>query len=42
MTTRDTMELKEDAVKAQYAAALALISGFDHAPRLTRAMLIWL
>ena len=38
MTTRDTMELKEDAVKAQYAAALALISGFDHAPGLTRAM----
>ena len=38
MSTRDTMELKEDAIKTQYAAALALISGFDHAPRLARAM----
>jgi energy-coupling factor transporter ATP-binding protein EcfA2 len=38
MTTRDTMELREAAIKAQYEAALALISGFDHAPRLARAM----
>jgi energy-coupling factor transporter ATP-binding protein EcfA2 len=38
MTTRDTMELREDAIKAQYEAALALLSGFDHAPRLARAM----
>ncbi len=37
MTTRDTMELKEEAVKARYEAALALISGFDHAPRLAKA-----
>ena len=29
MTTRDTMELREDAIKAQYEAALALLSGFD-------------
>lgn len=37
MTTRDTMELREDAVKGQYEAALGLISGFDHAPRLAKA-----
>lgn len=36
MTTRDTMELREKAVRAQYEAALALISGFDHAPRLAK------
>ncbi len=34
MTTRDTMELKEDTIRAQYEAALGLLSGFDHAPRL--------
>jgi energy-coupling factor transporter ATP-binding protein EcfA2 len=34
MTTRDTMELKEEAVRARYEAALNLLSGFDHAPRL--------
>ena len=28
MTTRDTMELREDAIKAQYEAALALIVDF--------------
>jgi energy-coupling factor transporter ATP-binding protein EcfA2 len=38
MTTRDTMELREAAIKSQYEAALGLISGFDHAPRLARAM----
>lgn len=38
MTTRDTMELREEAVKAQYEAALGLITGFDHAPRLAKAM----
>ncbi len=38
MTTRDTMELKEDAVRAQYAAALGLLTGFDHAPRLGKAI----
>lgn len=37
MTTRDTMELREEAIKAQYDAALGLISGFDHAPRLAKA-----
>jgi hypothetical protein len=38
MTTRDTMELKEDAIRAQYDAALAMLSGFDHAPRLGKAI----
>jgi energy-coupling factor transporter ATP-binding protein EcfA2 len=28
------MELREDAVRAEYAAAMAMLSGFDHAPRL--------
>lgn len=37
MTARDTMELREEAIKAQYEAALGLISGFDHAPRLAKA-----
>ncbi len=38
MSTRDTMELKEDAVRAQYEAALSLLAGFDHAPRLGKAV----
>lgn len=38
MSTRDTMELKEAAIRAQYDAALALLNGFDHAPRLGKAM----
>ena len=37
MTPRDTMELQEDAIRAQYEAALALLTGFDHAPRLAKA-----
>jgi hypothetical protein len=37
MTTRDTMELKEETIRAQYDAALGLLAGFDHAPRLARA-----
>lgn len=36
--TRDTMELKEEAIRAQYGAALALLTGFDHAPRLGKAV----
>jgi energy-coupling factor transporter ATP-binding protein EcfA2 len=36
--TRDTMELREETIRAQYEAALALLSGFDHAPRLAKAM----
>ena len=38
MNTRDTMELREEAVRAQYEAALGLLGGFDHAPRLAKAM----
>ncbi len=38
MSTRDTMELREDSIRAQYEAALGLISGFDHAPRLAKAV----
>lgn len=34
---RDTMELREDNVRVQYDAALALLTGFDHAPRLGKA-----
>jgi energy-coupling factor transporter ATP-binding protein EcfA2 len=36
MTTRDTMELKEDTIRSQYEAALNLLTGFDHAPRLAK------
>ena len=38
MSTRDTMELKEEAIRIQYEAALNLITGFDHAPRLAKAV----
>jgi len=38
MTTRDTMELREATVRAQYEAALGLVQGFDHAPRLAKAV----
>ncbi len=34
---RDEMELEEALVLAQYPAAAAMLSGFDHAPRLGRA-----
>ncbi len=37
MTTRDTMELREDTIRAHYEAALGLLTGFDHAPRLGKA-----
>ena len=33
---RDTMELREETIRAQYDAALGLLTGFDHAPRLAR------
>ncbi len=36
--TRDTMELKEETVRAQYEAALNLLTGFDHAPRLGKVL----
>ena len=37
MSTSDLMALKEEAIRGQYAAALQLLSGFDHAPRLGKA-----
>ena len=38
MSTRDTMELKEETIRAQYEAALGMVLGFDHAPRLAKAV----
>lgn len=38
MSTRDTMELKEETIRAQYEAALGMVSGFDHAPRLAKPL----
>jgi energy-coupling factor transporter ATP-binding protein EcfA2 len=38
MTTRDTMELREDTIRAQYEPALGLLTGFDHAPRIGKPM----
>lgn len=38
MTPRDAMELGEDSIRAQYEAALGLLTGFDHAPRLARSL----
>ncbi|WP_435260099.1 ATP-binding protein [Thioclava sp. FR2] len=38
MSTRDTMELKEEAIRAQYDTALNLLTGFDHAPRLAKSV----
>ena len=35
--SKDQMELGEEAIRGQYAAALALLTGFDHAPRLAAA-----
>jgi energy-coupling factor transporter ATP-binding protein EcfA2 len=37
MQPRDTMELREADIRAHYPAALALLEGFDHAPRLAKA-----
>ncbi|PCD77909.1 AAA family ATPase [Pseudothioclava arenosa] len=34
---RDEMELREEAIRAHYGAAAALLTGFDHAPRLAKA-----
>ncbi len=36
MTTRDTMELREETIRAQYEPALGMLTGFDHAPRLAK------
>ncbi len=38
MSTRDTMELKEETIRAQYEAALGMVVGFDHAPRLAKPL----
>ncbi|MBA3912179.1 MAG: AAA family ATPase [Rhodobacter sp.] len=38
MSTRDTMELKEETIRAQYEAALGMVFGFDHAPRLAKPL----
>ena len=38
MSTRDTMELKEEMIRAQYEAALGMVFGFDHAPRLAKPL----
>jgi energy-coupling factor transporter ATP-binding protein EcfA2 len=38
MSTRDTMELKEETIRAQYEAALGMVLGFDHAPRLAKPL----
>ncbi|MFV0493062.1 MAG: ATP-binding protein [Pseudorhodobacter sp.] len=35
-TPRDTMELREEEIRSHYAAALDLLNGFDHAPRLAK------
>jgi energy-coupling factor transporter ATP-binding protein EcfA2 len=37
MTPRDTMELPEAAIRAQYEPAFGFLAGFDHAPRLAKA-----
>ena len=34
--SKDQMELPEAAIRAQYAAALSMLTGFDHAPRLAK------
>lgn len=33
----DAMELSEEAIRAHYAAALSMLQGFDHAPRIATA-----
>ncbi len=35
--TSDLMELREDDIRAHYPAALSLLEGFDHTPRLGKA-----
>ncbi len=35
--TSDQMELREEEIRKHYAAALDLIDGFDHAPRIAKA-----
>jgi hypothetical protein len=40
MSTRDTMELKEETIRTQYEAALGMVFGFDHAPRLAKPLVV--
>jgi hypothetical protein len=35
--TADQMELREEDIRKHYPAALAMLTGFDHAPRIARA-----
>lgn len=35
--TADTMELREDDIAKHYAAAVAMLEGFDHTPRIAKA-----
>ena len=35
--TGDQMELREEDIRKHYPAALALLEGFDHTPRIARA-----
>jgi hypothetical protein len=37
MTTRDTMELREDDIRTHYLAATELLMGVDHTPRIGTA-----
>ena len=37
---RDEMELREEAIRAHYAAAAGMLSGVDHAPRLAKAQAV--
>ena len=37
MTTRDTMELREDDIKSHYLAATEMLMGVDHTPRIGTA-----
>ncbi len=37
---RDEMELKEEEIRAHYVAAASMLSGLDHAPRLSRAQVV--
>jgi len=36
--TTDQMELREEDIRSHYAAALDLLDGFDHAPRIGKAV----
>ena len=36
-TSQNLMELKEDRIRAQYGAAVGMLNGFDHTPRIAKA-----